>query len=104
MNNKRNQLLGVIEHSEAMLKQAQAGNWENVFSFEEQRSNTLKKLFTQAFSQQDKDDNNEIILQILSINKKLEAITTKARDEIRNQAGSINKGRHAVGVYAQNAG
>ena len=43
-------------------------------------------------------------MQILNINNKLEAITSKARDDIRNQAGSISKGRHAVDMYVQNAG
>jgi hypothetical protein len=87
-----------------MLKEAEAGNWETVFAVEKQRSNTLKECFLPPFTNNDKDENNEKILQILNINKKLEAITSKARDDIRNQAGSINKARHAADMYAQNAG
>lgn len=104
MNGKAKQLLDVIECSEIMLKEAKAGNWENVFSVEKQRNNALKETFSLLFTQKDKDENNEKILQILSINKKLEAITANARDEIRKQAGSINKGRRAVGMYAQYIG
>ncbi len=87
-----------------MLKQAKAGNWENVFKIEKQRSNALNELFSPPFTKDDKGENNEKILQILNINKKLEALTAKARDDIRNQAGSINKSRHAVNMYAQNTG
>ena len=104
MDYKKKQLTDVIEYSETMLKEAEAGNWENVFTVEKQRSNTLKELISPSFAKNNKDDNNEKILQILNINKKLEVITSKARDDIRNQAGSISKGRHAVDMYAQNTG
>ena len=104
MNYKNKQFSDVIEYSETMLKEAEAGNWENVFTVEKKRSNTLKECFSPPFTKNDKDENNRKILQILNINNKLEAITSKARDDIRNQAGSINKGRHAVSMYAQNAG
>ena len=101
---KSEQLSDVIEYSETMLREAEAGNWKNVFTLETQRSHALKELFTPPFTKKDKDDNNEKILQILNINKKLEAITSKARDDIKKQADSINKGRHAVNMYAQNTG
>jgi hypothetical protein len=101
---KYKQLTNVIEYSETMLNEAKSGNWENVFKIEKQRSNALKELFSSPFTKDDKDDNNEKILQILNINKKLESLTTKARDDIRNKAGSTNKSRHAVNMYAQNTG
>ena len=104
MNNKYKQFSDVIEYSQTMLKEAEAGNWENVFTVEKQRSTTLKECFSPPFTKNDKDEINKKILQILKINNKLEAITSKARDDIRNQAGSVNKGRQAVGMYAQNAG
>ena len=103
MNDKNKQFSDVIEYSQTMLKEAEEGNWKNVFTIEKQRSDTLKECFSPPFTKNDKDENHEKILQILNINKKLEVITSKARDEIRNQAGSINKGRHAVNMYAQNA-
>jgi hypothetical protein len=104
MTYKNKQLLAVIDYSETMLKEAKAGNWENFASVETMRSNTLKKIFSLPFTETEKEKYNEKILKILNINKCLEAATIKARDEIRKQAGSINKGRHAVGMYAQNAG
>ena len=104
MNDKYKQFSDVIEYSQTMLKEAEAGNWENVFTVEKQRCNTLKECFSPPFTKNDKEEINKKILQILNINNKLEAITSKARDDIRNQAGSINKGRHAVGMYAQNTG
>ncbi len=87
MNYTCKQFSDVIEHSQTMLKEAEAGNWDKVFAVEKQRSNTLKELFSPPFTKNDKEDNNEKILQILNINNKLEVITSKARDDIRNQAG-----------------
>ena len=104
MNDKDKQFLDVIQYSQTMLEEAEAGNWETVFTVEKQRSRILKECFSPPFTKNDKDEINKKILQILNINNKLEAITSKARDDIRNQAGSINKGRHAVGMYAQNTG
>lgn len=87
MNYTCKQFSDVIEYSQTMLKEAEAGNWDNVFAVEKQRSNTLKELFSPPFTKNDKEENNEKILQILNINNKLEVITSKARDDIRNQAG-----------------
>jgi len=104
LQSKDKELDDVFEYSVSMLSEAKNGNWENVIAMEKQRSNAIKKIFSLAFTKSEKEHNNEIILQVLNINKKLEAVTEKARDEIRNQAGSINKGRHAVSIYAQNTG
>ena len=101
---KYKQLTDVIEYSETMLKEAKAGNWKAVFKVEKQRSHILKELFSPPLTKNDKDENNEKILQILNINKKLEVLTAKARDDIKNRAGSISKGLHAVDMYAQNTG
>jgi len=101
VNNKNNQFSELIYYSGVMLKEAEGGNWHKVISVEKQRNNLLKELFLQPFTQKEKNENKENILQVLDINKKLEAISSNARDEIRSQAGSINKGRQALDMYAQ---
>lgn len=104
MDYKNKQLTDVIEYSETMLKEAEAGNWETVFSVEKQRSQTLKELFLPAFTKKYKDKNNAKILQILQINNKLEKVTSRARQDIRNHIGPVNKTHQAVAMYAQNTG
>ena len=104
MNYKTKELMDVIKLSEMMLKDAEVGNWESVFAAESKRNDILNELFSLPFSKKDKEENNEIIQQVLVINKKLESVTAQARDEIKKEFSSINKGRHAVGVYAQNTG
>ena len=97
------QLHKAIECSEIMLKDAEAGNWEKVFDIEAQRSALLEKLFSGADKENNVQDMDDKIRKIIAINKKLEAITMQARDNTRDELSSMNKGRHAVSLYAQNA-
>ncbi len=97
------QLQSAITCSEIMLKDAQAGNWDRVFDIEAQRSELLEKLFSSENQGNSIDDMDARIREIIAINKKLEAITLQARDNAREDIASINKGRHAIDSYAQNA-
>lgn len=101
MEYKCKELDDAFECSELMLTEAKAGNWEKVIAVEKQRGKILEKIFSRPLEKSEKQLISEKTLQILEINKKLEAISSKARDEIRSQAGSINKGRHALDMYAQ---
>jgi hypothetical protein len=104
VNYKHKQLNGVIEYSESMLQEAESGNWKNVFNIEEKRSELIKKIYANPSTQDERQNNNEQIMQILVLNRQIEAITYRARDKARDQAGVINKGRQVVGAYAQNVG
>ena len=101
MRNK--QLQSAITCSEIMLKDAQAGNWDRVFDIEVERSELLEKLFSGSDRENNVDEMDAKIREIIAINKKLEAITQKARDDARDDIASIGKGRHAINSYAQNA-
>jgi len=104
VNYKHQQLNGVIDYSKSMLREAESENWENVFNIEEKRSELIKKIYSNPSTIDERENNNEQILEILVLNRRIEAITSKARDNVRNQAGSINKGRQVVSAYAQNVG
>ncbi len=101
MSNK--QLHIAVECSEKMLRDAEAGNWENVFNIEAQRNLLLEKLFSSSNQENSVPEMDDKIRKIIAINDKLEAITLKARDWVRNDIASMSKGRHAVNVYEQNA-
>ena len=103
MNTKNKQLQSVVEYTEAMLKDAQAGNWDSVINIEAQRGELLEKLFSGSRENNNVDDMDAEIKKVISINKKLEAITLNAREDARNDMTSVSKGRHAVSLYAQNS-
>jgi len=88
--------------SNAMLECAEEGDWDKVFSLESKRNQTLKKIFSKSFTVEEKKENEIIIRLLLKINKELETIAGKAREVAMGDMNSVNKGRHAVGMYAQN--
>ena len=102
MSDKTKQLLNVVACSETMLKDAEAGNWEKVIDIEVKRSELLEQLFSSSSQDNNIEDMDDKIQQIIDINKKLESITIKARDNVRNDIAIINKGQNAVNMYAQN--
>ncbi|PCJ88932.1 MAG: hypothetical protein COA54_01515 [Thiotrichaceae bacterium] len=104
MNYKHQQLKGVIDYSQTMLQEAESGNWENVFNIEEKRSELIKKIYSNPSTTDERANNNEQILEILVLNRQIEAMTSKARDKARDQTESINKGRQVIDAYAQNMG
>lgn len=99
---RKNQLQNAVKCSETMLKDAKAGNWEKVYEIEVQRSELLGKLFSSSNQEINVDDMDDKIRKIIAINKKLEEITVKARANVHSDIISINKGRQAVNLYAQN--
>ena len=103
MNSKTEQLKRVVEYSETMLENAQAGNWDSVIEIETQRGELLKKLFSGSPQDNNVAELDAEIRKIISINEKLEAITLNAREDARDDMASANKGRHAVDAYAQNS-
>lgn len=104
MNNKTQMLLKVIEYSQSMLKDAGNSDWENVIATESVRNKILNQLFSEPFTKIEQEENNELIMQILTINKNIESITAQAREKIQQEMSLIGKGRNAIGAYAQNAG
>ncbi len=102
MVNNIKQLESAIDCSEKMLKDAEAGNWDSVMEIEVQRGELLKKLFSTPHQVGDIADMDNKIRKIISINKKLEAISINARDDSGKHIAAINNGRRAVNVYAQN--
>ena len=104
MDRKTAKLLEVFDYSEAMLKDAEAGNWDKVIATEAERSACLTKLFLVSSIEDFTDENENKIRQILNLNEKIESITVDARENIRKDIGSIGKGRKVVELYAQNRG
>ncbi len=101
MSNNTQQLQEAVMYSETMLKDAEAGDWKNVFEIEAQRRELLEKLFSNSNSKNTVEDMDENIRKIIDINLKLEALTRKARDTAHDEIASLSKGRNAINQYAQ---
>lgn len=93
----------VIRCSENMVKQAEAGNWDDVAKAEEQRRALLNRLFANPGSNHDVPEINRIIEKIIDINKHLEYLAISAREKTRVELERIKGGRHAVSAYSDHA-
>lgn len=104
MSYKRNELKKITMLSKDMLVSAKENNWDNVIKLEKERNVVLKNLFSKSFTREEKLENDFIIRSLLKVNKELEILTTKEKESVRGEVSSVSKGKHAIGVYAQNMG
>lgn len=102
MNAKSKQLENAIEYTETMLLDAEVGNWDKVVEMESRRRELLEKVFASPYGNDNVAGINDKIRKIIDINKKLEIVAVKARNNTGDDVTSINKGRRAVDLYKQN--
>ena len=93
----------IIEHSLAMLRHAEAGEWEIVVEEEDTRRQLINDFFSQPSILTSDPDIGGSIQQLLQLNEKLEKLSVAARDEARTAIGSIKTGRTAINAYMNNA-
>ena len=94
----------LIEHSHAMLKHAEAGEWEAVVEDEAVRRELIDAFFSQPSNIANEPDISNVIKELLQINDRLEQLTSDARDRLKSEAQTISTGRKAVSAYTDNAG
>ena len=101
MDNKERQLQYLVSRSEEMLKQAEQGDWLKVMADEVQRSEQIRSVFSADNNVEKNAETDKQICKIISINKKLEAIASYAKDKRLNDLTSFGKGREAVKLYGK---
>ena len=94
----------LIEHSQAMLQHAEAGEWEAVARDEAVRRELIDAYFSEPSNVANEPEISSAIRELLQINDRLEQLTSNARDSVRSEVQTINTGRKAVSAYAENAG
>lgn len=93
----------IITHSHAMLRHAEAGEWEIVAEEEAKRRRLLNNYFSSQSNIAQVPNIEAAISELLQINDKLEALSVAARDDIRSALAALNIGRTAVNAYRDNA-
>ncbi len=102
LSNQAVSLADLLEHSQAMLQHAEAGEWEAVADGEMMRRELLDNLFAEAANVADETELSSCLQQILQINQKLQELATQARDQVRADINTIGEGRKAVKAYTDN--
>ena len=94
----------IIELSHAMLRHAEAGEWESVAEHEPSRRRLLDAFFSTSRDFSAEPGIRGAIQELIQLNDRLESLSVSARDEAKSALTSLNKGRTAVNAYMQNSG
>ncbi|MDH5358618.1 MAG: flagellar protein FliT [Gammaproteobacteria bacterium] len=100
MNNEQRiaALNNIVSLTQEMLAFSQKEQWDEMIELDQQRKPLIAALFPV-----DEDGQTEVIrglLQtLLELNKQLETVSLKARDDVRTQLQGLNKQRKVTSAY-----
>lgn len=84
--------------TEAMLHQAQSGEWSELASRQEQRAAMLISIFPLAEDEQT-ERCRELMMSMIDHNQQLEALCRQAQQALQLELSGLNKNRKAVAAY-----
>ena len=87
-----------LEMTRSMLLYAQEENWVELAKLEGERQELFQSLPNTQSIQKNKEF-EEKIQQILVIDREMQALVVKARDEVRDEIIQLNKDKSAVKAY-----
>jgi len=94
----------LFEHSHAMLRHAEAGEWTTVVKDEVIRRQLIDTFFSNASNLADEAELRKCLQELLQINHRLQQLAEHARDRVKAEVNTISEGRKAVNAYAENSG
>ena len=94
----------LIDHSHAMLRHAEAGEWDTVARDEAMRRELIDAYFSNPSNIANEPEISHAIQELLRINDRLEQLTAAARDTARAEIKNIGTGRKAISAYTENTG
>jgi hypothetical protein len=84
--------------TEAMLRDAEAENWSQLATQQEQRDALLATVFPLAEGEHS-EAYRPLILSMIDTNQKLESVCRQAQQSLRLELQGLNKNRKAVAAY-----
>ena len=102
-HNKAKQISQLIDHSNAMLKSAEQGDWDEVIEAETLRHDLIKALFSTPSMAKDVKEISDATREIMRINEMLKDHALHMMYRVNSGLESIHHDRTAVGAYAKNA-
>ena len=104
VSNHSREMSDLIGHSRAMLRRAEAGEWDSVTRDEVIRRDMIDRYFSEPSNIANEPGISEAIRELLQINDRLEQLTTDARNSAKAEIDTVSTGRKAVNAYTSNAG
>lgn len=95
-------LAELLQHNRSMLKNAEAGEWDKVMEEEIKRREMLNAFYSSTDVQL-VPGVVSATRKMLLLNQQIDELAESAKEEIKTEAVSINKGLRAVNAYTKHA-
>lgn len=100
---RHDQMVSIIKLSTQMLDSARSEDWENLTKSESERNTLMRQFFAEAATVDTAAATEQSIRLILSLDKKILALTEKTRDSLGAEIHQLMAGQKAKKAYLQNS-
>jgi hypothetical protein len=97
-DNKLALLKQAVTLTETMLRHAEAGEWSELATHQEQRATLLASIFPLSEGEQS-ESYRSLIMTMIELNQKLEILCRQAQQTLQLELRGLNKNRKALAVY-----
>ena len=91
----------ILEQSRVMLERARLGDWKTVIRLAAERDQLVYRFFSEDPSARDSCRVAEILNEVFRLNRRVEAMTRKGREQLQEGLQKIHAGRKALHAYGE---
>ena len=99
---RQSQLRQLLTLTEGILQDAKQKEWENMMEKEQARRTLMEEFFQQESTTREAVQIEEIVRQIMSLDKKIIAMAEAGKLEVLKKMRNLSAGQHAVDAYTAN--
>ncbi len=91
----------ILEQSRTMLERARLGDWKAVIRLAAERDQLVYRFFSEDPQARDSCRVAEILNEVFRLNRRVEALTRKGREQLQEGLQNIREGRKALRAYGE---
>ncbi|HIE56413.1 MAG TPA: flagellar protein FliT [Chromatiaceae bacterium] len=91
----------ILNQSQAMLEQAQLGDWQKVILLAAERDELVHRFFSEDPGAEDSCRVAKILNEVFRINRRVETLTRKGRERMREELQQVQEGQKALRAYRE---
>lgn len=92
----------LLELSQRLLQQAEAGEWQDVQQIEQQRRPLIHSYFESRPAATLPESDRERVREIIDLDRQVQHLAVACKDEISRHLKQLHQGRSAVAAYDAN--
>ena len=91
----------ILEQSRTMLERARLGDWQTVIRVAAERDQLVYRFFSEDPVAKDSCRVAEILNEVFRLNRRVEALTRKGREQLQEGLQKVQEGRKAMRAYGE---